>query len=285
MVTASLAALPLTASAPPAAASVTIGQLAPGSSPPARCNASPVDLVQPTVTGGNTYVVPVTGTVTSWTTNAAAGAGQRLVMKIFRKVSDPATYMAVGRDPGVLTPRGTDGNTFPANIPVQPGDVLGLNDGNASFAIPNACEFAVPGETSLFREGDLPDGRSGRFAIGEPDFRLNIRAVVEPSNVFTFGDVERNKKKGTATLTVDVPNPGELALAGKGVKEQAAAGAVAAVTVTAPGPVELLVKPKRKKRKKLNETGKVKVKPKVTYTPTDGEPNTQSTKLKLKKRR
>jgi hypothetical protein len=165
--------------ASPAAAAVTIGQLAPGSPPAANCNASPFDSVQPSVTGGNTYVVPATGTVTSWSTNAAAGAGQMLTMKIFRKVGEPATYMVVGHDgPRPLAPSSV--NTFPASIPVEAGDVLGLNDVNASFATPNACLFDAPGDRVEEREGDLPDGASGDFDIVESDFRLNVTAEIEP---------------------------------------------------------------------------------------------------------
>ena len=46
--------------------------------------------MQPTVTSGNTYVVPAGGVaITSWSTNAAAGAGQQLKMKVFRKIGEP----------------------------------------------------------------------------------------------------------------------------------------------------------------------------------------------------
>ena len=48
--------------------------------------------------------------------------------------------------------------------------------------------------------------------------------------------------------------------------------------------MELTIRAKGKKKLKLNDTGKVKVKPKITYTPTGGAPNTQSRKVKLRKR-
>jgi hypothetical protein len=59
-----LAALSLAASASPAAASVTIGQLAPGN-PPTNCSPYAFDQAQQTVTSGNTYVVPGAGMITS----------------------------------------------------------------------------------------------------------------------------------------------------------------------------------------------------------------------------
>jgi hypothetical protein len=99
-----------------------------------------------------------------------------------------------------------------------------------------------------------------------------------PSSEFSFGEVRKNKRKGTAKLTVNVPGPGGLDLAMtkkvKGADVQAAAG----------GPVQLTVRPKGKAKEKLNEIGKAKVNAKVTYTPEGGEPNTESKKVGLKKR-
>src|SRR5262249_43724562 len=67
-------------------ASVTLGQLAPGSSPPLDCaNPDPYDVLQPTVTSGNTYVVPASvakGTISAWSHNAGAGAGQSIAFKV-----------------------------------------------------------------------------------------------------------------------------------------------------------------------------------------------------------
>jgi hypothetical protein len=258
---------------------VTIGQLAPESPPPAVC-AEGLDFAQPTVTSGNTYVVPANGTITSWSHNAAAGTGQMLKMKIFRQVAG-LTYMAVGHD----GPRNLNGgalNTFPASIPVKLGDVLGVNAANAELGPDNACAFSLPGDSFLAHGGDLADGAMGAF-VTLSNFRVNATAVFVPTNTFSLGDIDRNKKKGTATLTVNVPNPGELVLSGKGVKRASAAGAVVAKTVTAPGDVELKIRARGKKKRKLNEEGKVKVKPNVTFTPTGGDPSTQSRRLKLKK--
>jgi hypothetical protein len=275
---ASLAALSLAAGASPAGASVTIGQTAPTIT---SCVAVR-DFLQPTVTSGNTYVVPALPpasalVITSWSTQANAGGGM-LAMKVYRPLGG-TMYMAVGHDgPRPLT--GGALNTFPASVAVKAGDVLGNSVPPAAGA--PGCGFDVFGETFLFGIGNLPDGASGDFE-STTNARINVSAVVSPSNTFALGKVKRNQDKGTATLTVSVPNPGELVLAGKGVKRASAAGAVVAKTVTAPGDVKLKIRAKGKKKRKLNETGKVKVKPTITYTPTSGDPNTQSRRLKLKK--
>jgi hypothetical protein len=275
-VAAYLVAVSLAASASPAAASVTIGQLAP-TTPPATCTTNPVDAVQATVISGNPYVVPGTGTITSWSHNAGNATGQELTMKIFRKLAEPSFYAAVGHDGPHGLVRGQL-NTFPASVGVKPGDVLGLN-----FASPVAtgCGFTALGESILARDGSLADGMSGAFGVDSESVRLNVSAVFVLSNSFSLGKARRNEKKGTATLTVDVPNPGELILSGKGVKRT---GAVAAKTVPAAGKVKLVIKAKGKKRRTLNQTGKVKLTAKITYTPTGADPRTKSRKLTLRKR-
>jgi hypothetical protein len=277
---ASLAALSLAANVAPAAGAVTIGQVAPFHGVPADvCTFNDVDVVQTTVTSGNTYVVPATGTLTSWSHHDLPAGGQQVTMKIFRKVADPATYQAVGHD-GPRPLAGGTLNTFPTSIAVKSGDLLGLN---LLSPTGTRCVFtALPADRILGRMPGLADGASGEFPLDEGGLRLNVSAVVEPSNSFTLGKAKLNKKKGTASLTVNVPNPGELTGSGKGAK--VANAAVISKTVSAPGKVKLTIRAKGKKQKTLNETGKVKVKPKITYTPTGGDPNTQSVKVKLKKR-
>jgi hypothetical protein len=271
----------LTAGASPVGA-VTIGQLAPGTSPAELCtNPAPFDELQATVTSGNSYVVPALPpasalVLTSWSHNAGPSTGRDLTMKIFRKVAEPATYQVVAHDgPRALNPSTV--NTFSGlRIPVNPGDVLGDNDGTTT----NACLFQVPGEMGWFsRNGNLADGASGAF-FSSPDVRLNMTAVVEPNNAFTLGGTTRNKKKGTATITATVPNPGELTASGNGVKS---AGARTSVTVGA-GTAQLTIRAQGKKKKKLKRKGKTQLAPTITYTPTGGTATSQSTQVKLKKK-
>jgi hypothetical protein len=257
-----------------AAAAVTIGQV--GDSFPSTC-ASPFDWIQPTVTSGSSYVVPGTGTITSWTT-FGGDSNHQLTMKIFRKIGEPDVYRVVGHDgPRTVTAGTTAGNTFPANVSARPGDVLGFHTPTGSSI---ECAFEVPGEAYLAREGALADGQAGEF-IPEFDFRLNIQATFVYDNSFTRGKVTRNKNKGTATVTLNLPNPGELTGSGGGAKVSGVAASSKAVPA---GLAKIVIRAKGKKKAKLNDTGKVKVKPKITYTPTGGDPGTQKLKLKLLRR-
>jgi hypothetical protein len=161
-----------------ASAATTIGQVAP-STPAVDCGENQ-DLLQPTVTSGNAYVVPAgLGAITSWSTNADADADQMLTMKVFRKIGDPATYQVIRHDgpnpldSGVL-------NTFPTSLAVNPGDVLGLNVPSDPSPGSPSCRFSVTGDSYLFKSGNLPDRQSDVFAPGIPNFRVNVSAVVEP---------------------------------------------------------------------------------------------------------
>jgi len=204
-----------------------------------------------------------------------------MTFKVFRKVADPARYVVVGHDgPRQLIPSAL--NTFPVRIGVEPGDILGLNSGSGIFT---ECIFYVPGtgDSHLIRNNsDLADGEPGDFDTFAGG-RLNISAVFVPANAFTLGATARNKKKGTATIEVTVPNPGELTSSGKGVKAASAGGAVISKAVGT-GQARLVIKAKGKKKQRLNTVGKVKLKVAVTYTPTGGDANTQSVKVKLKKK-
>ena len=109
-----LAALP----AAPALAT-TIGQT--GGAANATC-------VGTLVRADTNYVVPSGGgTITSFSfASVAANSGQTLDFLILRPTSTPRTYTVVGKT-GLATLQGTGGvETFPANIPVQSGDILGF---------------------------------------------------------------------------------------------------------------------------------------------------------------
>jgi len=270
-----LTVLLMAVTASPSAALVTVGQV-PAAAPGTNCIA-PVDRVQPTVTSGTSYAVPANGKITSWSTFAGALIGS-LKLKVYRPVAGAAnTYTVVGQDtPRTLTVNTL--NTFTSNITVQKDDLVGLNSttGNTS------CIFEAIGDRYFRSVGPSDTANGGLVALANPiaDSRLNISAVLDPTNSVTFGGVSRNKKKGTATLTVNVPNAGQLSTSGTGLK---VAETAVDKTLTAAGTVKFKLKAKGKKLQKLNDTGKVKVNPKFTFTPTGGTATTTSTKVKLKK--
>lgn len=254
-------------------ASITLGQLAP--TPTTGCAGGPVELLQPTVTSGNGYVAPAQGTITSWSTvgPSSAGGGQ-MKLKVWRKVSDPATFRVVAQTGFQTIPTGTL-KTFPVTVPgIEAGDVIGLTfQGNVG------CDFAVTGDHFLNIGGDFADGDGAIFANTAPNFRINITADLDPSHKFALGAVTRNKKRGTATLTGTFPGPGSVTLTGKGLK-----GAGTAIPVPGTGDVGLPIKAAGSKRATLFDTGKVTLNVSASYTPTGGSAGTAATKVKLRKK-
>jgi len=261
-----------------AAASVTIGQLSPA--PMGTCTVADQDVLTATVPSGPSYVSPTNGTLLSWSTNAFSASGQKMGMKLYRKVSDPATYTVVAHDgPRDLAPSVL--NIFAGlNIPIKAGDVVGINQGNASFGTPQACAFSSGGASFVHNPPGLADGQQAPFTPA-PNFNANVVAVIEPDSKVQIGAVTNNRKKGTATISLNLPNPGDLSGSGKGVSASSAR-ANEAKAVQA-GAASLLVRASGKARKKLNSTGKVRVTVTVTYTPTGGTVSSTPVQVKLKK--
>jgi hypothetical protein len=258
-----------------AQAATTLGQT--GNNHP--CGGSGYSEVQAATAGSPSYEVPVDGSIiTSWSVLGNADTDDVLKLRIFRPTGTPDQFKVVGESTqqGPLQPAVLNG-PFPTSIPVEAGDLLGLN---VVAGTDPPCIFTTPNPADVSKEF-LPDNTPvGGTETATDTFtgsRVNVSATLAPLNEFTFGDVEKNKKKGTAKLVVEVPGPGTVDLAGKGLKPSSA-------DATDAGEVQLAVKTKGKTKKKLKKKGKKKVKPSVTFTPTNGEPNTESTKVKLVKK-
>jgi PASTA domain len=173
-----LASLSICASAD---ADITIGQVAPPN-PESYCNLGPTDTIQIATTGGNLYAMPEAGVLTSWSTSAGPGAGQFLSFKVYRPVSGTVFSVVAQDGPRALVPSVL--NTFPIDIPVQAGDVLGLNDHEAPTT-PDACSYftGAPGDREAGLLGNGADGAQLNFEASdtEPNVRANVSATLLPT--------------------------------------------------------------------------------------------------------
>ena len=268
----SLAWMAAAVSATPASGAVTLGQLAPTASPDCPAVSAPgVDYLQPSITGGNLYIARQAGTITSWSTNYSGGDAT-YVFKVFRRTSDPDVFQVIAHAPAHVLTSGI--NTVPVNIAVRSGDMIGVNErGDA-----NSCTFGQPGDGVLSREGSISDGGSGTF-LPRNDVRLNLSAILVPSNDFTIAALTQDRKQGTATVTVNVPNPGILTLSGTGLKRRRVSKNIAVA-----GTVRFQIAAAGKKKRKLEKTGKVAMPTTMTYTPAAGEPASTFLTVKLRKR-
>jgi hypothetical protein len=253
----------------PARAVVTLGQLAPFAPTP-TCTPTK-DYLQPSVTGGNLYIARQAGTITSWSTRSS-GAGATYVFKVFRRTTDPDVFSVVARaSPRTLT---AGINTVPVNIAVRSGDMIGLNESGGL----NSCTFPQSGDGVLSRLGDLSPGASGAFAP-ENDVRLNLSAILAPSNDFAIVAITRDRKQGSAKVIVNVSNPGVITMTGKGLKKRVSKNIAVARTV------HFQIASAGVRKRKLERTGKVTLTPTLTFTPTGGDTASKPFTAKLRKRR
>jgi hypothetical protein len=256
--------------------SVTVGQIAPVGFTPNTCGPSSGDYIQPTVTSGNSYVMPAAGRISSWSTRAAANAGQTMSLQILRPLGG-AVYRLVAHDgPRPLTQSSL--NTFTASLAVRAGDVLGVDTSGTTALV--SCTYQMPGETiwGSYPTAVINDGDQATFTSGA-NKRVNATAVLQPSNAFSITGTRRNKKRGKATITVTLPGPGTAVVAGKGVKRR---GSV--LQTATGGTVKLRVIAKGKAAAKLAHRGRARVILAITFTPTGGDQATQTVKLKLLKK-
>jgi hypothetical protein len=255
-----------------AGAAVTIGQL-PGEAPVASCTGGSggFDYLQTSVTGGTLYVAREAGTITSWSTDSA-GAGATYTLKIFRRTSDPDVFQVIAHtSPHTLT---AGLNTVSSSVAVESGDLIGLHESGPL----NSCTFFLAGDSVLRASSDLADGGSAVFG-GVTDVRLNLQAVLAPTNTFTFAGLSRDRSSGTARLTLDLSNPGTVAVGGRGLKK------AQSKNLFVPGAVVFPIAAVGKLRHRLGRTGQTTLRVNATFTPIGGDPSTQTFALKLKRRR
>jgi hypothetical protein len=260
----------LAASAHRAAATITVGGLAPGHPPAAICTDSPLDLMGQSFFPS--YVVPSDEAglrgedlITSWSTNAAAGPGQMLQLKVFQTFKGLSSWVVASDGPRELIPGRV--NTFSVRIPVKAGQILGLQTVNAAD-VPNACMFPSPGNRTWGWSGDSYGETLDLYETAFSDASPNVSVVIaqKPSNVFRWGPARHNKKKGTARISVDLSSPGTLRLEGDGLKPQPPAD-TAVKTVSTAGRAWLRIKPRGWAARRLENEGKLIVNAEVVFTP------------------
>lgn len=269
-----------------AAGSVVIGSdLAQPPDANGTCGSASCTVVQTVSAPATPLKSPVNGAVVSWSTIQGAtgmGTSGNLRLRIIRDAG-AGTYTAVRSGPTTSIPTNLPHPEIAISVkpglPISQNDYVGVDVLDSTSAL---ATRAIAGFTFAFFSPALADGAT--LAPNNPVTReALLQATIEPTNTFSIGAVTRNKKKGTATVSLALPNPGVLTGSGNGASVASATGAVISKSAAA-GPAALLIKAAgRKTKRKLNATGKVKLKVAITYTPTYGAPDTQSTKVKLKK--
>jgi N-acetylneuraminic acid mutarotase len=186
-------------------------------------------------------------------------------------------------DPATIQAPAGEGRAFTATFLSATGRSLQDATPQAAFTITpdggctaNVCRAGLPGphQISAFVS---PFTGNATFDATAPVLPPppGPENPVAPSNRFTIGGTELNRRKGTARQQLNVPGPGSLVLQGRGIVSRT-------VPVAAPS-LEVLVKARGKARARLDRKGKVTVSAAFTYTPAGGEAATQTTPIVLSK--
>ena len=280
-------ALPLLAIPATAQATVTIGSALNSAavSSTSGCGGGACTLaigaLDPVLQASDGVISPVNGTITTWRIRAGsttAPAALRVVHPL------AGGLYASGGATAQMTPTADATSTYPTQLPIQQGDLIGVDccgGAGANFFAP-----ASPQTKRLeFEPGPLAAG-PGTAPAGSDTFEVLVNADIEPTSAFTVTKVRR--KKGNAiSATVQVPNPGTLvagdpndyALGAPGVKALLLKPGVADVT---PGSVTVTTRPTKHARDILARRGRLKARVKILFTPAHGLPASHTVKVKLK---
>jgi hypothetical protein len=181
MLTTTVCALAL---APAAGAATTVGQtFFPTSS--GSCNGTPAwEVIQTATLSGVSYSVPANGVLTSWSFHAGADP-TTLTMTVFRPTPVANQYTVIGNGGELRTVAAASGvSTFPARVPVQIGDFVGIRSSTGT------CASAGSGADIVrFRSGAAtPVGGTANLS-GTATVLYEISAQLEPdADNDGFGD-------------------------------------------------------------------------------------------------
>jgi uncharacterized repeat protein (TIGR01451 family) len=135
------------------------------------------------------YAVPAGGgVITSWTTNPGANAGTSTRLEVVREGPGAAagTNIVVGESDVQANIPPHNAASFPTRIPVQAGDVIGLE-----IATGTTIFCASPGNPgdSTIRSSDPGPGNALTQVLQQGGFLVDVSAVVEPdADGDGFGD-------------------------------------------------------------------------------------------------
>lgn len=178
-------------------AAVTVGQLP---TPTSSCGT--LTVLQTGVATGNSYTVPSPGVITSWSVKNAGTTIAGLEFRVGRNVGGE-NYQIVGASvAGVQTPNSV--STYPAQIPVQTGDVIGeyaSGGGMCGVMTTNAGDTVA----AVASKQDL--GQTTTYATSA-DAMLPVAATLEPdADGDGFGDETQDQCPTNASTHGPCPAP------------------------------------------------------------------------------
>jgi hypothetical protein len=216
---------------------------------------------------------PVNGTVTTW----RLGVGNKSGPTAFRVVHrlPNGTYSGGGTSASV-TPVLEMVNTFPTDMPIQRGDLIGID----CCAVPGVTYFSGDhtGRRVFFEPGFLGDGAAGAMPSGTDTFETLLNADIEPTSAFTVAKGKAKKGRRVTTIAT-LPNTGVLTAEGMRRKPRLVKPST---TEAGPGPVTVALATTKAARALAAARGRLRLRVRLTFTPMGGSAATQTVNLRLR---
>jgi RTX calcium-binding nonapeptide repeat (4 copies) len=168
-----VAVLAIAAPSAASAATRTVGQTF---APDPATDCPGVTFLQMEVASGNLYTVPIDGTITSWSFQTGSDLPSTLKLKVGDPADDPGVLFVGEATAGALRPNAV--NTYPANISVEEGDVIGFY-----MAGSGDCAVITNDLNDIFAQflGDPPVGTAPQADDpAKVGFRFPVSATVNP---------------------------------------------------------------------------------------------------------
>ena len=182
------------------AAPISLGQT---SSTGIECTtAYPYTEIQTASAESPSYTVPEGGgTIISWSHDANASTKTQLRLKVYRPTAEPNKFTLIGES-ALETIVPNQLNTFPTQIPVQAGDVLGYTR-TANSEMRCLFSTASSGDTVADAPGvDDPLGATTMFNPPGSNYRINISAVLQPPPGITSISPSSGSIAGGTSVTI-----------------------------------------------------------------------------------
>jgi hypothetical protein len=136
---------------------------------------------------GNTYAVPADGVITKWSFQAPPGITPALKLKVVRSAGG-TDYATVG-DSQAEPPTPIMLNTWPTQIPVKQGDLIGNAYSDSTVGYRNGVGYNTAELCCDDPVLDPPPGTTASYHVDSGDYQIDVSAVLEAdADQDGFGD-------------------------------------------------------------------------------------------------
>lgn len=171
---------------------------------------------------------PVTGAVISWSVVKASGPFRLRVLR----PAGGTTYANVGSSSQMVAADIPSVQTFPAAVPIQAGDTIGLDINNGNKI---GIQSGDPADIAAAWIPPLADGATGPFTASQAGLEVGFNAVIQPAPALAaIGPASGSVKGGTVVTITGSEFANVSGVSFGGVPAAFAVNSEGQITATAP---------------------------------------------------